>query len=194
MTNQTKDDVTITQEDMEARIARFSDLVPYKDTMNAAHGIPPEAMRMMSSDKVYPVMSPVGWKGRSKIAPVQGAEGLTVTIAECPPGDASGLHKHTDTVENFFCIEGTFEIIWGAEAEHSVELGTLDFISIPAGVYREFRNTGDTLGRLLVAIQSPKGEEHDTVIHAAKSGDIIEERWGKATRDAMAGIGVRFGE
>ena len=103
-------------------------------------------------------------------------------------------NKHTDTVENFFCIEGTFEIIWGAEAEHSVELGTLDFISIPAGVYREFRNTGDTLGRLLVAIQSPKGEEHDTVIHAAKSGDIIEERWGKATRDAMAGIGVRFGE
>ena len=78
-----------TPEDMQARVARFADLVPYKDTMNAAHGIAPEAMQMMSSDKVYPVMSPEGWEGRSKIAPVKGAAGLTVTIAECPPGMAS---------------------------------------------------------------------------------------------------------
>lgn len=191
---QTKDDVTITPKEMEKRTARFSNLVPYKDTMNAAHGIPPEAMRMMSSDKVFPVMTPEGWEGRSKIAPVKGAPGLTITIAECPPGDTSGLHKHTDTVENFFCIEGSFEIIWGADAQYSIELGPLDFISIPAGVYREFRNVGDTMGRLFVAIQSPPGEVHDTVIHAAESGDIIQERWGKGTREAMANIGVRFGE
>jgi len=194
MPGQTKDDLPVPPEEMEKRVARFADLVPYKDTMNAAHGIPPEAMRMMSSEKVFPVMSPEDWKGRSKIAPVKGAPGLTVTIAECPPRDSSGLHKHTDTVENFFCIEGTFEIIWGAEAQHSIELGPLDFVSVPAGVYREFRNVGDTMGRLFVAIQSPPGEEHDTVIHAAESGDIIEEKWGKETREAMAGIGVRFGE
>jgi quercetin dioxygenase-like cupin family protein len=194
MTATTKDDVTVSPDQMEARIARFGDLVPYKDTMNAAHGIPPEAMRMMSSDKVFPVMSPEGWAGRSKIAPVKGAPGLTVTIAECPPGDRSGLHKHTDTVENFFCIEGEFEIIWGAQAENSVRLGPLDFISVPAGVYREFHNVGDTMGRLFVAIQAPPGEDRDTVIHPAEAGDTIEERWGKDTRDAMAGIGVKFGE
>ncbi|MEK9707494.1 MAG: hypothetical protein VW618_06720, partial [Alphaproteobacteria bacterium] len=72
----------------EPQIVRFSDLVPYKDTMNSAHGIPPEAMQMMSSDKVFPVMSPKEWQGRSKIAPIKGAPGLTVTIAECPPGDS----------------------------------------------------------------------------------------------------------
>jgi len=194
MPGQTKDDLPVPPEEMEKRVARFADLVPYKDTMNAAHGIPPEAMRMMSSEKVFPVMSPEDWKGRSKIAPVKGAPGLTVTIAECPPGDSSGLHKHTDTVEKFVWIEGTFELFWGAEAQHSIELGPLDFVSVPAGVYREFRNVGDTMGRLFVAIQSPPGEEHDTVIHAAESGDIIEEKWGKETREAMAGIGVRFGE
>ena len=80
-----------TPEEMEKRVARFDDLVPYKDTMNATHGIDPEAMQMMSSDKVFPVMSPEGWAGRSKVAPVKGAPGLTVTIAECPPGDSSGL-------------------------------------------------------------------------------------------------------
>ena len=179
---------------MQARVARFADLVPYKDTMNDAHGIAPEAMQMMSSDKVYPVMSPEGWEGRSKIAPVKGAAGLTVTIAECPPGDSSGLHKHTATVENFFCIEGNFEITWGDDGEHSIELGPLDFISVPAGVYREFRNNGDTMGRLLVAIQSPPGETKDTVIHAAAAGEEVERRFGRETREAMAGIGIQFGE
>jgi quercetin dioxygenase-like cupin family protein len=131
------DETELTPEDMQKRVARFADLVPYKDTMNAAHGIAPEAMQLMSSDKVFPVMSPEGWAGRSKIAPIKGAPGLTVTIAECPPGDSSGLHKHTDTVENFFCIEGEIEIVWGSEGENAITLGPLDFVSIPAGVYRE---------------------------------------------------------
>lgn len=185
---------TPSTDEMQKRVARFADLVPYKDTMNDAHGIPPEAMQMMSSDKVYPVMSPEGWEGRSKVAPVKGAPGLTVTIAECPPGDSSGLHKHTATVENFFCIQGTFDITWGDEGEHSVRLEPLDFISVPAGIYREFTNVGSDLGRLLVAIQSPEGETKDKVIHARAAGEEIERRWGKETRDAMAGIGIQFGE
>lgn len=191
---ETRESVTVTPEEMEKRIARFADMVPYKDTMNTAHDIPPEAMQLMSSDKVFPLMCPADWEGRSKSAAVKGAPGLTVTIAECPPGDSSGLHKHTDTVENFFCVEGTFEILWGANAEHKITLNPLDFISIPAGVYREFRNAGDVLGRLFVAIQSPPGENRDTVVHAAATGDFIEKRWGLSTRAAMAGIGVKFGE
>ena len=190
----TRDEVTVTPEEMERRVARFADMVPYKVTMNAVHDIPPEAMQIMSSDKVFPLMCPADWEGRSKSAAVKGAPGLTVTIAECPPGDSSGLHKHTDTVENFFCVEGPFEILWGAHAEHALTLNPLDFISIPAGVYREFRNIGDVLGRLFVAIQSPPGEILDTVIHAAATGDLIEERWGPSTRKAMASIGVKFGE
>ncbi|MGY8955766.1 MAG: cupin domain-containing protein [Alphaproteobacteria bacterium] len=183
-----------TPEEMEKRVARFDDLVPYKDTMNATHGIDPEAMQMMSSDKVFPVMSPEGWAGRSKVAPVKGAPGLTVTIAECPPGDSSGLHKHTATVENFFCIQGSFDITWGANGENAIRLEPLDFISVPAGVYREFCNVGTDMGRLFVAIQAPEGDNQDKVIHSAGAGEEIERRWGKDTRDAMAGIGIQFGE
>lgn len=190
----TTPDVEPTPEEMEARLARFADLVPYKDSMNAAHGIPAEAMQMMSSDKVYPVMSPEGWTGRSKVAPVKGAPGLTVTIAECPPGDSAGLHKHTGSVENFFCIQGSFEIVWGKRGEHSVRLEPLDFISVPAGVYRDFRNVGTDMGRLLVAIQTPPGDTADMVVHAPEAGAEIERRFGKETREAMAGIGIRFGE
>ncbi|MBT3399338.1 MAG: cupin domain-containing protein [Rhodospirillaceae bacterium] len=188
------DETELTPEDMQKRVARYADLVPYKDTMNAAHGIAPEAMQLMSSDKVFPVMSPEGWAGRSKIAPIKGAPGLTVTIAECPPGDSSGLHKHTDTVENFFCVEGEIEILWGSKGENSITLGPLDFVSVPAGVYREFRNNGTEMGRLLAAIQTPPDEKKDTVIHAAAAGEEVERRFGRETRDAMADIGIKFGE
>ena len=143
-------EIHISPEQMAKRLARFAELKPYKDTLNDAHGIPAEAMRMMSPDKVYPIMSPEGWTGRSRIAPVKGAPGLSITLVECPPGDHAGLHKHTDSVENFFCIAGSFEIVWGAQAEHRFVLDALDFISIPAGVYRDFRNVGSTIGRLLV--------------------------------------------
>lgn len=187
-------EIEISPEQMAQRLARFRDLKPYKDTMNEAHGIPPQAMRMMSPDKVFPIMSPQGWTGRSKVAPVKGAPGLTVTLAECPPGDHAGLHKHTDSVENFFCVEGRFEIVWGSQGEHRIELGPLDFISIPRGVYRDFRNIGDVMGRLFVAIQTPPGDTQDTVVHSPEVGREVVRRFGQETLEAMAGIGVRFGE
>ena len=157
------------------RVARYAQLVPYKDSMNTAGGIPPEAMMMMSPDKVMPIMSPAGWEGRSKIAPVKGAPGLTITLAECPPGDNAGLHKHTASVENFFCVEGRFEIIWGEEGQFSTVLEPLDFVSVPAGVYRDFKNVGDKLGRLLVMIQPEAGDTQDAVYHAASTGTEIAQ-------------------
>jgi quercetin dioxygenase-like cupin family protein len=184
----------LTPEQMAKRVARYGDLRPYKDTMNDAHGIPPEAMRMMSPDKVFPIMSPEDWTGRSKIAPVKGESGLTVTLVECSPGEHAGLHKHTDSVENFFCVEGRFEILWGERGEHRIELNPLDFVSVPAGVYRDFRYVGDTLGRLLVTIHARPGDTKDTVIHPAAVGDEVARRFGQHTRDAMAALGVRFGE
>ena len=186
--------VNLNEEDMANRVARFKDLVPYKTSIMDGTGIPEEAVEIVSAKSVYPIMSPVGWEGRSAVAPVKGMDGLTVTIAECPPGNHPGLHSHSHTVENFFCIQGSFDITWGDNGEHSIRLEPMDFISVPPGVYREFTNVGNDLGRLFVAIQSPPGEQHDTVIHSAAAGEEIESRWGKDARDAMAGIGIKFGE
>lgn len=176
------------------RVARYSRLIPYKDSMNAADGIPQEAVLMMSPDKVMPIMSPADWEGRSKIAPVKGAPGLTVTLAECPPGDSAGLHQHTASVENFFCVQSRFEITWGDEGQFSTILEPLDFVSVPAGVYRDFKNVGNELGRLLVMIQPEPGDRQDAVYHAASVGEQVAKRWGPATVRAMSAIGIRFGE
>ena len=176
------------------RVARYADLRPYKDSFQSSNGVPPEAMRLMSPDKVMPIMAPAGWEGRSKLAPVRGAPGLTITLAECPPGDRAGLHKHSAAVENFFCLEGEFEILWGEQGQHSTKLFPLDFVSVPAGIYRDFRNSGTTMGRLLVMIQPAQGDLQDTVYHAASTGVEIEKRLGSEVRKAMAQIGIQFGE
>lgn len=179
--------------EMAARTARFADLVPYKQTMSDAHGIPVEAMRMMSTDKVYPIMSPAVWSGRNSIAPVKGAAGLTVSMAEAPPGDHPGLHNHTGSVENFFCLSGTFEILWGANGEHRIVIEPYDFISVPPGIYRDFRNISGELGRLLVMIQPAEGDLADEVIHSPARRPEIVARFGQETLDKMAAIGIRFG-
>lgn len=192
------DNHTVSTQDLEhsvtSRVARYTDLRPYKDSFKNSNGVPPEAMRLMSPDKVMPIMAPDGWEGRSKLAPVRGAPGLTITLAECPPGDRAGLHKHSAAVENFFCLEGEFEILWGEQGQYRTRLFPLDFVSVPAGIYRDFRNAGTSLGRLLVMIQPAQGDLQDTVYHAASTGEQIDKLWGREVRDAMAQIGIQFGE
>ena len=111
--------VDLNTTDMSNRIARFKDLKPYKQSIMEGTGIPAEAVEIVSAKSVYPIMSPEGWEGRSKVAPVKGMNGLTVTIAECPPGNHPGLHAHSHTVENFFCLNGKFRVSWGENGENS---------------------------------------------------------------------------
>jgi uncharacterized RmlC-like cupin family protein len=159
------------------RVARFRELVPYKQSIMDGTGIPAEAVEIVSAKSVYPIMSPEGWEGRSAVAPVKGMNGLTVTIAECPPGNHPGLHSHSHTVENFFCLNGKFRVSWGEDGENSVELDPMDFVSVPAGVYRDFHNISDETARLLVMM-----------------GQEILEKFGEETLVAMDKVGFRFAD
>ena len=180
--------------EMAKRIARFKDLKPYKQSIMENTGIPAEAVEIVSAKSVYPVMSPEGWKGRAAVAPVKGKDGLTLAIAECPPGNHPGLHSHTHTVENFFCLSGRFRISWGENAENSVELGPLDFISIPAGVYRDFNNISDETARLLTIIQTPEGDVTDEVVFHPQVGKEIADKFGEKTVEALDKVGFRFAD
>ena len=184
--------IDVTPSEMKRRTARFSELKPYKQSHNDAKGIPPGAIEMVSANCVYPVMSPEGWSGRNSAAAVKGAPGLTVSLAECPPGDNPGLHVHETSVENFFCVRGRFEITWGDNAEHDTILEPLDFISVPPGVCRNFTNISDDVGYLLVVIQAPEGEKFDNVGFAPGLGEEIAELFGADTVARMNDIGFKF--
>jgi hypothetical protein len=82
---------SLTSEKMEARVARFNKLQTYQRQNFETHGIPAGAVEKITARRVYPVMAPADYQGRSAGAPVKGPRGLIVSIAECEPGNGPGV-------------------------------------------------------------------------------------------------------
>jgi mannose-6-phosphate isomerase-like protein (cupin superfamily) len=186
---------TLSPEKMEAtRVARFKKLQSYQTQNQATQGIPSGAMEKITARRVFPIMAPADYQGRSAGAPVKGPRGLILTIAECEAGNGPGLHRHLNTVENFFCLSGRFEIAWGDNGEHSVVLEPLDMISVPRGENRRFRNVSNETGRLLVMIVPETEQQVDPVLFAPTLAKEIETEYGKAALEGMQKIGFKFEE
>lgn len=178
-------------EEMEKRTVRYKNLRSYQQ-QHESKGIPDAAFDTVAARRVYPIMVPEAYAGRSAMAPLKGLPGLALTIAECPPGNGAGLHAHEQSVENFFCLDGRFEIRWGDRGEHATMLEPLDFISIPQGVCRSFKNLSDKTARLLVIIQITGAEQADRVHYASHVGDAIAKAHGAAALKALSEIGFKF--
>jgi mannose-6-phosphate isomerase-like protein (cupin superfamily) len=185
---------TLNPQQMEARVARFKKLESYQSQNHAKEGIPPGAMEKITARKVFPVMAPADYQGRSAGAPVKGPRGLIVTIAECEAGNGPGLHRHLNTVENFMCLSGRFEIAWGDDGEHSLVLEPLDMISVPRGENRRFRNVSNETGRLLVMIVPETDQQVDPVAYDPSIAREIESQYGKSALEGLQKIGFKFEE
>jgi mannose-6-phosphate isomerase-like protein (cupin superfamily) len=183
---------TLASDEMEKRVARFKKLETYQRQNFEAHHIPPGAVEKVTARRVYPVMAPADYQGRSAGAPVKGPRGLIVSIAECEPGNGPGLHRHLNTVENFFCLSGRFEIAWGDDGENKLVLEPLDMISVPRGENRSFRNISDQIGRLLVMIVPETAEQVDPIAYAPSIAREIESEYGKKVLESLQTIGFRF--
>lgn len=184
---------TLSVAEMEAtRVARFNKLVSYQQQNFAAHNIPPGAVEMVTARKVFPVMVPTDYKGRSAAAPVKGPRGLVVSIAECEPHNGPGLHRHLNTSENFFCLQGRFEISWGDNGENKIILEPFDMISVPRGENRRFRNVSDEVGRLLVMIVPETDQQEDPISYAASLAEDIRSAYGTEAVEGLANIGFKF--
>ena len=184
---------SLTPEQMETRIARFKNLQTYQKQNFEAHNIPPGAVEKVTARKVFPVMAPADYQGRSAGAPVKGPRGLIVSIAECEPNNGPGLHRHLNTVENFFCLSGRFEISWGDEGEHKLVLEPNDMISVPRGENRKFFNISNEVGRLLVMIVPETDQQIDPISLRAepRPGDRERIRQAGARRPADDRLQVR---
>ena len=183
---------SLTPEQMEARVARFNKLQTYQRQNFETHNIPPGAVEKVAARCVYPVMAPADYQGRSAGAPVKGPRGLIVSIAECESGNGPGLHRHLNTVENFFCLSGRFEIAWGDQGEHTLVLEPLDMISVPRGENRSFRNISNGSGRLLVLIVPETDDQIDPISYSPSLAKEIEKEYGKTALDGLQRIGFVF--
>src|SRR5262245_37188214 len=186
--------IQVSADEMRPRTARFKDLRSYQYQNESASGIPMEVLEKIAAHRVYPLMVPESYSGRSAQAPIKSAPGLVLSIAECPPGDGPAMHVHEQTIENFFCLSGRFEIAWGDPGtEEAVILEPLDFISVPPGVPRKFTNIHvSETGRLFVIIHVQTSEQGDRIAFQPELRAEIERKHGPTTVEALDRIGIRF--
>ena len=182
--------IDISPEDMHKRVARYADLVPYG--RQHTESIPPEVFEQLTARRVLSIMAPHNYTGRSARAPIKSIPGAVISIAETPPGNAPALHCHDTAIENFFVLNGRYRIIWGDEGQHSLELGPMDFISIPPNVNRTFLNITDETARLLAIIQPLNDAQEDRISFATSVGPHIAAQFGEKTLEALKAIGFYF--
>ena len=143
---------------MARRVARYTELDPLEVQKNT--NLPQEAADIVWARKL---LSVVGLEDDAdtpinSAAPIKGAAGITVTLAQCPPGTGPSLHAHQQTFETFTVMKGRFEVYWNDTGENRLELDLYDTISVPPGVCRGFTNISEDEGLLQVIIS---GGVHD---------------------------------
>ena len=150
--------IDISPSEMARRVARYAELDPLEVQKNM--NLPQEAADIVWARKL---LSVVGLEEDAETpinsaAPIKGAAGITITLAQCPPGTGPSLHAHQQTFETFTVMKGRFEVYWNDTGENRLELGLYDTISVPPGVCRGFTNISDEEGLLQVIIS---GGVHD---------------------------------
>jgi len=96
-----------------------------------------------------------------------------------------------DTVEAFFCLSSKFKISWGDKGENAIVLEPWDFVHVPVGVARTFKNVGDVEGAVLVIIQGNMNKFND-VVRAPYVAEQLKERFGPDILEEMAAGGRPF--
>ena len=185
--------INVTLEEMESRVARFSQIKPQSNSYSEEDGIPKEAYEMLTAKTLYLLMSPECQGGPMAHQPaVVTKDKMSVIIAECPPGDRPLLHAHHRTNETFFCLDGRFRIRWGDEGENQTFLEQYDMIAVPPGVVRDFTNVSDKTARLLVWITGETEDDFNDIEMPPIEAQRLEEKFGNEVLKKFKNIGVSF--
>jgi quercetin dioxygenase-like cupin family protein len=128
---------------LEGRVARFGEQRG-NDALFIDTAIPGYARTIWS------IIGPAVGEDRSE-RPAIPAEDFNLAVIKAAPGNGSALHTHT-TVEVFMPLTGRWQLFYGEHEERDVILQAWDVCSVPAGVWRGFRNAGDDDAHLLVVV------------------------------------------
>ena len=156
---------------LEGRVARFRELEPspalFIDTVIPGH-----------ARRIWSIVGPnVGED--AKALPAIPPEDFHLAVIEAAPGNGSALHTHT-TVEVFMVLSGRWSVFYGDEGEMTVMLEHWDVCSVPAGVWRGFRNVGDETAHLLALVGGTDAGRltwaPDVLAEARRRGMHLDER------------------
>lgn len=155
---------------LAGRVARFSELAPnpslFIDTVLPGY-----------ARTIWSVVGANVGESRSTRPPIP-ADGFHLAVIEAEPGNGSALHTHT-TVEVFMPLSGRWSLFYGEAAEREVTLEQWDVCSVPAGVWRGFRNAGEGAAHLLALVGGTDAGRltwsPEIVARAAAHGSVLDE-------------------
>jgi mannose-6-phosphate isomerase-like protein (cupin superfamily) len=133
----------VSADPLEGRVARLSDLEP-SDALFVDTVIPGYARTIWS------IIGPNVGENRDAQVAIP-PDDFNLAVIEAEPGNGSALHTHT-TVEVFMALSGRWHVFYGENEEHETFLEQWDVCSVPAGVWRGFRNAGSSPAKLLAIV------------------------------------------
>ena len=128
---------------LDGRVARFGELSG-NDALLLDTAIPGFARTIWS------VIGRNVGEDRSERPPIS-PEDFHLAIIRASPGNGTALHTHT-TVEVFMPLTGSWLVVYGDGGERELRLEQWDVCSVPAGVWRGFRNAGAEEAYLLAVV------------------------------------------
>jgi uncharacterized RmlC-like cupin family protein len=185
---------TVTPEEFEKCVARFSKVAPQKHDAAEKNGIPVGAAEMIAAKDIRYYMGPVGAStavGGGAPPAVEGFPGMSVYLVACPPDNGPMLHAHMHTLETFFCVDGRFEIAFGDRGENAIVLEPRDMVAVPPGVTRKFKNVSSQNGHLLVMIQGDPNQMGDILL-TPEVGEEVVRRFGPGAKAGFEKTGIAF--
>ena len=174
---------TPSSDELQSRIARFDDL-RQMSTFEELEWVGQEVMDIMFARKLMPVILDDDENLFGDSSPIIGAAGTTMFISKMPPGQGPCLHSHNSTYETFIVLEGSIEYYIGDPIEHQVTLGKWDTFSCPPGVYRAFKNVGESEAVQLTVITGLEKGHNDNSVAASVEQDL-KNRFGDKVVDAF---------
>lgn len=143
--------------------------MPQKDIDQIKHWSPEQMRSRITLDEdldwsEYPTLDSVIPGGRKRLASVIGygisedrnqqprvfnPHGFAMAWLEAEPGEGLLRHRH-DNSQVFLVRHGEWEVAFNEDLSVKVELGPWDLVSVPAGAWRNLKNVGTDIGRVLV--------------------------------------------
>ena len=99
-----------------------------------------------------------------------GAQGLCMHLLDMPPGAAALPHLHEAHETAILVLSGRAKMRYGEGLSQELEVGTGDFLYIPAGMPHQPFNAGDEPCRAVIARTDPN--EQESVVLLDEEGRI----------------------
>lgn len=146
--------IRVTQEEMQKRIVRFSDLKRRGVPLMFIDSVLPKHYRMN-----YAVIGDTASENPEFTPYLTQPHKFQIGMVNAPPGCGPAYHTH-DYIEMFIVLTGRWRYYWGndpgKEPEGEAILDQWDMISLPPGLWRGFENVSDEPAWLL-AVLEPHG-------------------------------------